>query len=404
VIWHLAPLILVLAVLPLGVAGQNIGGGIAGGLLLYKILKNGARFSQLKPFLVPFISSTLVILLCLLATVINAKNQDSELPRFVLGHIFWLTFPVAAKLAYEELSKEQWHRLFTVFVLITSLLGLIAVSQWLFGWKIVGVSPVAGSTRAQGLYSHPLTFAYVGMIIFPIAAAYFVRFPKTPASWLMFLASSAVVWFSHSRTVQIVALAVLVFDVAYFAKAQAKKIMFVGFAAIAALTVFTDNDVKQKFYNTFHGGHGVHSDYAFDRLAFWQVNWNMFKERPMLGHGVGIGSEYRRPYYEDIGLGDFIKQYEAHNTFLQLAVSGGGICLVAFLLWLTYHLMMALRLATFEGKVIFQTFMAFSVASFTQNSFQDSEVRYTLTVLCAALWLCCGAKSNLQSQDLKQLD
>jgi O-antigen ligase len=155
------------------------------------------------------------------------------------------------------------------------------------------------------------------------------------------------------------------------------------------LILATPNPVGERFRKTFDGNFDVQSGYADDRLAFWDVHWTMLKERPILGHGMNTDTAYRTKYYEELGLGAMLKKYEAHNMYLQMAVNGGLVGLAAFLAWLGWNLRDAWRRrqSHWAFKAAAFAWVALLVASVLQNSFQDSEVRYALTLLVAAQWL-----------------
>jgi O-antigen ligase len=153
------------------------------------------------------------------------------------------------------------------------------------------------------------------------------------------------------------------------------------------LVAVTDNPIRQRFQEVVDRT-DVQTDYADDRLAFWQVNLLMWKERPLLGHGEGLGTEYRRPFYVQAGLGHLEKLYEAHNMYLQIAVNGGLVCLGIFLAWFAWYLGKSWRdRRSLGGAMALQALAVFALGALTQNAFQDSEVRYTLSLLCTAVWL-----------------
>jgi O-antigen ligase len=112
----------------------------------------------------------------------------------------------------------------------------------------------------------------------------------------------------------------------------------------------------------------------------------MFKERPWFGHGMNTDTAYRTKYYEAFGLGALKKKYEAHNMFLQMAVNGGLVALGLFTSWFAWWTKEAWkkRREHWSLDAAFITWIAFMVASLVQNSFQDSEVRYALTLFVTA--------------------
>jgi O-antigen ligase len=112
----------------------------------------------------------------------------------------------------------------------------------------------------------------------------------------------------------------------------------------------------------------------------------MIQEKPLLGHGTGLTSKERTPYYENLGLGQMEKKYEAHNTYLQIWTEGGVFALLSFVAWLIATLALINRSISdrFDKFAFAGSLVTLAVASLTQNSIQDSEVRFTLMVV-----LCC---------------
>ena len=131
------------------------------------------------------------------------------------------------------------------------------------------------------------------------------------------------------------------------------------------------------------------SHYLDDRLAFWHVHWEMIKERPIVGHGVGLNTAYRTPYYEKMGLGYMGKKYEAHNQFIQVLANGGLIAFAIFVGWLgwTFFELPKYIGSPFARNVLRTTLVTFSLTALTQNAFQDSEVRMGLTLLLIFMWM-----------------
>jgi O-antigen ligase len=276
------------------------------------------------------------------------------------------------------------------------ILGALALSQALWGWQLVGVQIGPGDTRAQGLYSHPLSFAYVCLIPFPLGVAAICRRPRQAFGWVVATSLLAGIVLSQSRTVQVVAAGVVAWNVIAATRGRVRLALLAGGAALAVGVLATPNRIGGKFRGML-SHYDVRSDYADDRLAFWVVNFSMWQERPLVGHGENLGTAYRTPYYEAAGLGAFERKYEAHNMYLQLAVNGGLIGLGLVLIWFAAQFRAAASLGkrSFAGDAGCQTLAAFCLAALTQNAFQDSAVRYVLALAVAALWLAVRDEAEL---------
>jgi O-antigen ligase len=389
-LWTRLPLILLILVLPLAVAGQNIGAGVVSALLLVQVYWR-RRVLDLPAlwavFRVPMVASALYLLVLAASTALNPSNPARFNFSAVGGHLYWCLLPPVILLAQPALAEKDWRRLLNVLAAATAVLGGMALSQALFGWHLVGSHIEAGPTRSQGLYSHPLSFAYVCLLLFPGGCLAAFRWPRRAAGWIIFITMGIAIVGSQSRTVEVVAAVVVLLNLLTKTRGRFRMALVAGFVAVAAVVLVTDNPVGEKFRGMLEH-HDVHGDFPDDRVAFWQANLSMFLERPVLGHGENLGSAYRVRFYDALGLQDFPRKYEAHNLFLQLAVNGGIVGLGVALTWILWQLVAAWRLRpSFGGEAAWQTLWAFLAGGMTQNAFQDSAVRFTLVVVAAALWL-----------------
>lgn len=388
------PLYLLLLILPLAVAGHNIGTGVVALMLFTQIYLRRATLSTAlhdvwRDYRVPLLACAGFIACVMIGGVLNETQPKNTGGSFFFGYLIWTLLPPVVWLATKPLSERDWFVLARVVAVVAGVLGAVAVAQAHWGFRLQGAHFVAGPTRAQGFYSHPLTFAYVGLLLVPIGSAMAMKAPRRIVSWVTFLGAIAVVYASQSRTVQVLAGLLVVANCLWVAQGSLRWGLLGVISLAAVVLVSTDNPVRYRFSRTI-AGIDVRSGYAGDdRLAFWDAHLEMFKERPLLGHGDNTDTAYRKPYYERLGLGNFERQYEAHNTYIQVAVNGGLAALAAFLIWLGWHVRLSFRMARlgFGGKVALQTFVAFAVGALTQNAFQDSEVRYGLTLVATALWL-----------------
>ncbi len=361
-----------------------VGAGLLG-MIFWR--RQDLPLARLKAYRTPLVLALLYLALMMVSTLSNPINPARFGGTFIFGHLTWALMPGVALLALPPLPDAEWKKLGLCLAFVSVVMGGVAVSQNLIGWRIVGTHFESGSTRAQGFYSHPLTFAYVAIIIFPAAGVWVAKQPRSAAAWLTVIGMLAVIVASRSRIVQMTSVAVMIFGALVYMRGKLRIAVIAAVAVMSLAVAVSDNPVKRRFQEAL-AGTDTRSDYADDRLAFWQANFDMWKERPFLGHGEGLGTEYRRPYYEAIGLGRFDRIYEAHNMYLQVAVNGGLVALALFLAWYGWHLSKCWQdRRSLGGAMALQALAVFALAALTQNAFQDSEVRYTLSLLCTALWL-----------------
>jgi O-antigen ligase len=378
-------------ILPIAVAGQNIVATLVMISLLMLIVGQGHWVYLIllaKQIKVPLFAAVSFVAISILSTLFNGQNINAELGRFILGNLAWILLPLFTLTAFKartSCSTQQKRLIIQIFIGVSIFLGIIAISQYLFSWRVVGSSFVkAPMPRARGFYSHPLTFAYVVSLLWPFVLLNLKNRPKSLTSWLAVLGIFSALILSESRTVIAVSILVFLFYVWSQMKGKLRSAVLAAGVLLGVLVMATDNPVSSKIVDTFsEQGVGRHGRYQDDRMVFWHVHYEMLKEKPLLGHGIHLDDEYRQPYYKMIGFGDFEKLYPAHNMYLQVLVEGGVLGFVFFVLWFFWYFYHAwiwrnndeLNFAFLLG------WGSLAVSALTQNAFQDSEVKYAMTLM-----------------------
>ncbi len=382
---------LAILVAPLGVAGQNIGLGLAMLMFIIFSIRDGGkslRLSLSTPFTRYYlILWALIIVSIMFATV--ARGDSKEASRFFFGYTFACSMVVAGvSLRGQALRRNLLLNLVTI---LFALMAIVAVSQFLLGWKLEGIQIVGQTHRAQGFYSHPLTFAYSVIVLVPWSLARAMGRPKEWQSWV--LATSAIIIVATSQSITVIVLAAFTCLLLGIKLLQKKTFLMTGvLCALCFLAVITvPNPIASKFQSVLSGQRGDHeTSYPDDRIAFWHAHWEMFKDAPITGHGAGLESSDRKPFYEKIGLGQIKRMYEAHNMYLQYAVEGGivpPLALLGFIVLWVLTIKKYLSTEKWHQLALVITPIIFAASGITQNAVQDSEVRYMLLLMCAAsMW------------------
>lgn len=383
----LPTLIAVLLILaaPLGVAGQNIGLGLS--LLIFAIFsihEQGRRLRAVlkSPVVAQFFLIWFVTLFPgVLATL--AKGQVKEAGRFLLGYVLVTPMFVLGLALRDDVRSKVIKNVSTIILL---LLGIISLSQFFMGWQLAGLNVTDQIKRAQGFYSHPLTLAYASLCIMPLI---FARALDKPRDWRAVLSALALlIMIATSQSLTVISLTAVTLIFLSIKLLTRKKMLVLALIAttLGIVTLSTPNPISQKFQTVLAGQRSDHeTPYPDDRVAFWHAHWEMYKDAPIVGHGTDITREDRKPYYERIGLGHIKRMYEAHNMYLQAAVEGGliaGLGLLAFLIWWFLHARNFTRVESWQRLGAMATPLAFAAGGLTQNSIQDSEVRYLLILSC----------------------
>lgn len=384
-------------VIPLGVAGQNIGLGVALALFIYQCMFD--RGIMLRSFLSSQLFKSFIVLWMMIVIPILIStlrhDQPKEASRLFWGYLFAAVIPVMGGVLAKKQMDRHLGRFFTGVILFCAL---VAASQMLWGWKIESGSIAGTIKRAQGFYSHPLTLAYVTLVGVPFAFFRAMSRRKNIESWILAASFSVLVCASQSVTVLALSGIVAIVSVATMTRGKVRLMFFSGVACTIFLLIATSNPVSHKIETVLSGQRGdSETGYPDDRMAFWHAHWEMFKDAPLLGHGAGLEKEDRAPYYERIGLPHITRKYEAHNMYLQYAVEGGIIPVVALLGLLSWLVLIAARaggLQHWERAAYIATPVMFALGGLTQNAIQDSEVRFALLAYIGFLFWKLNQKST----------
>lgn len=386
-------LVLLTAAVPIAVAGQNIITVLSIFLLAGAAWKQDAlRNVVAEPVArTHFLLFGAYMLIGVISTALNPGNLVN--PFHACGGLLgiWLLPGLinATRPGDSSLIGEVSVRMSRWVPIAIALWGLIALTQMLWSWKLGDGGIVSiHSPRAQGFYSHPLTLAYVALVFLPFVTSGLFRAPRDWRAWVSFLGILLLIVASKSRTVQVVSLLVIVGNAWLLLRGRARAITMVILSAVVAIVLVTENPISKRFHESLEANAATEG-YTDDRMVFWHVHWEMFKDRPLLGHGENLDTAYRTPYYEALGFKDFPKKYEAHNLFLQILVNGGLVGLAAFCTWIGWIIFGLVRArGTAFGSAPIQSVLALLLAGMTQNAFQDSEVRYALMLPVVIAVLC----------------
>jgi O-antigen ligase len=381
----------------LGAAGQNVAFGIGLVLGFVAILAAGKSWGEVISVLRRPHASVLWSAVCLiamaLATLVNSDAGGSL--AFLGGYSWWLLLPLLAPLILSgtpEQTRTTAYVLSWGVAVCTLIVGLAALSQFWWGWKISGTSLISAEFRGRAFWSHPLSLAYAAILIFPPTLTFWIRAPKDPRAIMMILGVVLALFSSASRVVQLVAAAVVIWNVWTLLRGRARSIALVMLTATVIGIFSTHNPISERFLGTFKPNSDRTGAYVDDRLVFWHVHLLMAKDRPLLGHGMGTTESYRSAWYDRVVSSDFVKRYPAHNMWLQVLVNAGLVGFVLFVGWWRSVLSMTRQL---KNQAWMQGLVALMVAGLTQNAFQDSVVRNVLALSVA--WIIVEWRFSRQS-------
>lgn len=332
-----------------------------------------------------------------IATLLNPANPNRSFGSYIFSHAALFFLPPLWGFCWREQRREPafWSRLTQGLFIFWAL---VTISQASIGWQLEGAQVVVHPhyQRARGFFSHPLTLAYVLLIIWPFFLVELMKNLRAPGAWLKVGCLALMFTLSASRTAQITVLVSIAWALSRTLSGQKRRLGYGLLLLLVAGLALTENPASRRFKSLFDPNDPDRfSSYPDDRLAFWHAFSGMVAERPLLGHGLRLDKDYRTPYYEAIGLGDFKKKYEAHNQLLQILAEGGLIGLLLFSASLALLVRALSQEQRLDRRVLFMTLAVFLFAGLTQNAFQDFEVRYALILMLSL----ARAQTSLPSRD-----
>lgn len=119
---------------------------------------------------------------------------------------------------------------------------------------------------------------------------------------------------------------------------------------------------RMKFYmEQISKGTLLHENSTDSRILIWKSGLNIVQENLLFGVGIGDVRDELMEEYINIGDEDLIKShYNAHNQFIEIAIEGGIVSLIAFLILLGYFASVAIR----ARSLLLTLFLTMIVISF----------------------------------------
>lgn len=216
-------------------------------------------------------------------------------------------------------------------VMLTGFTGITLTSVYAVYQGLSGIS------RANGFYGHPMTLGGWLCIFLPLLLIeFFERKLLGKYYWLAGLAfciCSAGLVFNATRgawlAVAIVSAVLLIY---YMFKNKRNLAVSIIFVALIS-TVLVNNPKFMHRLDTIDDFDKYQSN--TERILIWQSAWNMFKDHPILGVGLGQYTEnyqqkYISPQAKEPKLG------HAHNNFMQMLAENGIVGFACFVIMFGY--------------------------------------------------------------------
>lgn len=294
---------------------------------------------------------------------------------------------------------DMWIWRFMPFVVVIFLLdNYIDVKKvMLTGFAGITVTSVyavyqglSGMSRANGFYGHPMTLGGWFCIFLPLLLIeFFERKLLGKYYWLAGLAfciCSAGLVFNATRgawlAVTIVCTVLLLY---YMFKSKRNLAVSIIFIALIS-TVLVNNPKFMHRLDTIDDFDKYQSN--TERILMWQSAWNMFKDHPILGVGLGQYKEnYQQKYISPEAKEPQLSH--AHNNFLQMLAENGIVGFVGFAIMFGYivfkNLIDWFRTRNAYALMIVSATVCLLLQGFTEYNVGNSAV---IKMYCLVLGIC----------------
>lgn len=294
-----------------------------------------------------------ILTLCFFVKTYQKKaNINSEYKRYFIAiGLFIISMLLSALFSGDIIYglkrwADMWIWRFMPFVVVIFLLNnyFDAKKVMLTGFTGITLTSVyavyqglSGISRANAFYGHPMTLGGWLCIFLPLLLIeFFERKLLGKYYWLAGLAfciCSAGLVFNATRgawlAVAIVSAVLLIY---YMFKN--KRNLAVSIIFVALISTFLVNNPKfMHRLDTIDDFDKYQSN--TERILIWQSAWNMFKDHPILGVGLGQYTEnyqqkYISPQAKEPKLG------HAHNNFMQMLAENGIVGFAGFVIMFGY--------------------------------------------------------------------
>lgn len=267
-------------------------------------------------------------------------------------------------------NNKKWKVAFSIFLLATTLASLSGIIGLKFGFNPLKGKPPCHPERACGLYGMYMTYGYgisllstilIGIRIYGNKIKSF--YPMWPIN-LALIVSLTGLYLSYARGALVAFLVSIAF---YFFKKSLKK--FIIFSAVGSLAFGIAFLSIPKLKNMFTS----RSTSNLQRISFYKAALYAAKESPVFG----LGYRNFEPRMKEIKKKYKIEFPEfgshAHNNFLELLASTGGLGMSIFGLWVLFWLIETFLADDLLSLISFPFVINFLLSGMVQYTFGDGE-------------------------------
>jgi O-antigen ligase len=365
-------------------------------LWLVKILVSGKWKLTHNPLNIPI----LLYLLTQAISVIFSPFKVHSLLALKEEWLLLLFFLVVNNVREESKIKKLVY----VLIAVSCVVGLYAIWQHYSGMDLYRhklLEPKDGVFISLGLFDHHLTFGGYYMLVFLLAAVIALSYKRQGIRRILDIVSPVILGlsllFSYARSAWFGAVAgMLSFG---FLRGKKFALLLTGGAIVLCLAVFVIEPTSWERIKEI----SLSKDKTEStRIRLWQTSWNMIKDKPIWGIGLGNFGQLFSQYKVE---GKYDNYSHPHNDFLNVAVNSGLLGLLAYLYLWAVFLYTSIKTVLKNKKEGFLysiqlagvvTMVAFLFASLFQCYYTDAEVNMLVMFL-----LGISIVTNLKSAEEK---
>lgn len=330
--------------------------------------------------------------LCIFMAGVVLSYFTSEFPRnslsgiWKIAKLFWV-FLMTADLFSDPKTFKRFE---TVFWIVAWVVLINTAVQFFHGKDLLRMKPYEDSgagirlTGSFGTYGKLASYLVVTIpFLFTAIAAGWNSWswPKRIFSSLLFAGSSALLFYTKSRGA--ILSFVLGLGLVLLLRKQFKILVFLLLAGIAAIFVLPRNMV-------IHLDADKKEQSIVERFTLWDRAIHVIKAKPWTGTGINTYADAHAKYDQTNSWR--VKNYYAHNGYLQLAAETGIPCTAALLWFLAVYLIKSFSKIPVEPERKIKSLgllagiLNFLIFTMVDTVFQSPQPVVTFWYLLGAHW------------------
>jgi len=328
----------------------------------------------------PMLIGCALLVVSALPSVFISDDLRRALRDFKSYWILLVYFLVAYNLVSDKLRRAVFWILFGS-VTISSLVALI---QYSGGIELLFFS-IAAQTYRPGSTLYNMTFAGILYQLIVVNTAAALRYKPFNSRALALAAGaiiqSAALFVTLTRGAWLALLAGL-FSIPLLLKRRILLMAMVCIVALGGFVAFQDDTIRDRATTIVKSLREPTDDNVATRLVLWDISWQVFKDNPVFGVGMGDYSIAAEEYLKGRTV---LTVVDSHNIYLQMLATRGLVGFIPFVVfWILLFRVLfdARRSAVQSGSragehyvtgVIAAT-IAILIGALSENNIDDSEV------------------------------